>query len=192
MKFSCALFSLLILGSVFSSGQTNDASPAASSAGIGDFGYVPVHKFDSKRDAAADIQAAIAEARRTGKRIIVDIGGDWCPYCHQIDQLFQEHTELAELRDKNFITVNVYYGSDKKNEKALSHYSKVLGIPHFFVLEKDGTLLYSQHIVELREGGKYSPEKMRNFLTKWSPPVRFVNATKAETTATGSKTQDKQ
>lgn len=134
--------------------------------------YVPVRKFDPKRDAAADIQAAVAEAQRTGKRIIVDVGGDWCQYCHQMDQFFQEHPEISELRDRNFVTVAVYYGDDNKNHQLLSHYSKVLGIPHFYVLEKDGTMLYSQHVIELRTSGKYDPDKMQEFLLKWAPPAR--------------------
>src|SRR5207253_9698622 len=64
------------------------------------------------------------------QRIIPDVGGDWCQYCHQMDQLFQKHLELGELREKNFITVAVYYGSDKENEQALSRYQKVKCIPH--------------------------------------------------------------
>ena len=132
-------------------------------------GYVPVRGFDPKRDAAADIQAALVEAQRTGKRAIVDVGGDWCQYCHQMDQLFQEHPELADLRDKNFILVKVYYGNGNKNQDALAHYSKLLGIPHLFVLEKDGSLLHSQHAMELRSGGRYDPDKVRAFLLKWSP-----------------------
>jgi hypothetical protein len=44
----------------------------------------------------------------------------------------------------------------------------MVGIPHFFVLEKDGTLLYSQHVVELRKDGQYNPGKMWEFLVKWS------------------------
>ena len=91
-----------------------------------------MRKFDPKRDAAADIQAAIAEAQRTGKRVILDIGGDWCQYCHQMDQFFQDYPDVFQLREKNFVTVLIFYSSDNKNEKALSHYSKVLGIPHFF------------------------------------------------------------
>jgi len=132
-------------------------------------GYVPVRKFDPKRNAAADIQAAVAEARRTGKRVIVDVGGDWCQYCHQMDQLFQKHPELGELREKNFITVAVYYGSDKKNEQALSRYPKVNGIPHFYVLDGSGSVLHSQHLTELRTGANYDPDKVKDFLTKWSP-----------------------
>ena len=57
-------------------------------------GYVPVHNFDPKRDATADIQAAMIEAQRTGKRIILDVGGDWCQYCHQMDQFFNENPTL--------------------------------------------------------------------------------------------------
>jgi len=132
-------------------------------------GYVPVRKFDPKRNAAADIQAAVAEARRTGKRVIVDVGGDWCQYCHQMDQLFQQHPELVELREKNFVTVAVYYGSDKKNEQALSRYPKVNGIPHFYVLDGSGSVLQSQHLTELRTGANYDPDKVKDFLTKWSP-----------------------
>jgi len=158
----------LVLGSAFSFAQGNRA-PGGQVTGAADSSYVPVHKFDPKRDAAADIQAAIAEAQRTGKRILLDIGGDWCQYCHQMDQLFQEHPELLELRDKNFITVAIYYGTDKKNEQVLSHYPKVEGIPHFYVLDSGGSVLHSQHLLELRTGGKYDPDKMKAFLIKWSP-----------------------
>ncbi len=167
MKPQTALSILLVVGCAISFAQSTQAP--SQPPGVSD-GYVPVHKFDSKRDAAADIQAAIVEARKTGKRILLDVGGDWCRYCHQMDQLYQEHPELLHLRDQNFITVAVYYGDDNKNRQALAPYSKVLGIPHFFVLEKDGTLLFSQHVLELRAGGKYDPDKMKGFLLKWSPP----------------------
>jgi thioredoxin-related protein len=162
-----AIVLLLVLGCSFSFAQGNKASDVPVS-GAALSSYVPVHKFDPNRDAAGDIQAAIAEAQRTGKRILVDIGGDWCQYCHQMDQLFQEHPELLELRDNSFITVAVYYGTDKKNEQVLSHYPKLEGIPHFYVLDGRGSVLHSQHLLELRKGGKYDPDKMKEFLTKWS------------------------
>lgn len=168
MRGRPAAILFLVLGCSCSFAQTNTATDPPSSASS-DSSYVPVHKFDPQRDAAADIQAAIAEARRTNKRILVDVGGDWCQYCHQMDQLFQEHPELLELRDKTFITVAVYYGTDKKNEQALSHYPKVEGIPHIYVLDSRGAVLHSQHVLELRKNGKYDPHTMKEFLTKWAP-----------------------
>lgn len=172
MRFRCAVVLLISLGCLFSFAQTNNALDVKSASLAADNSYVPVHKFDPKRDAAADIQAAIVEAQKTGKRIILDVGGDWCQYCHQMDQLFQEHLELVEMRDRNFVTVAVYYGSDKKNEQTLSRYPKVEGIPHFYVLDGDGSVLHSQDLVELRKNGKYDPDKMKDFLLKWSPAHR--------------------
>src|SRR5690242_805809 len=88
-----------------------DTKPRAETEA--DSNYVAVHPFDPTRDASADVQRAIAEARKTGRRILLDIGGDWCPWCHSLDQLFQQHPELVEVRDQNFVTVAIYYGPDK-------------------------------------------------------------------------------
>ena len=162
-RFSRNCILVALLACLLRAGFAQNQSPQPAS------GYVPVQSFDPKRDAAADIEAALAEAQRTGKRAIIDVGGDWCQYCHQMDQLFVEHPDLIDLRDKNFILVKVYYGDKNKNRDALSHYSKLLGIPHLFVLEKDGSMLHSQHVTELRSGGNYDAEKMRAFLLKWAP-----------------------
>lgn len=80
---------------------------------------------------------AFAVARQTGKRILLDIGGSWCSWCQVLDQLFESNPELQRLLDANFIAVKIYYGAENKNEKALSRYSKLLGIPHFFILENN-------------------------------------------------------
>jgi thioredoxin-related protein len=149
-------------------GQSGSAREAKSAAAVGGAEYAPVLRFDQKRDAAADIQAAIHEAQRTGKRVLVDVGGDWCPYCQQMDQFLRTRPDLRKILDDNFITVRVFYSSADKNEKVLSHYPKVEGIPHFFVLDKDGTLLRSQHVLELRSHGAYDAEKMKAFLSKWA------------------------
>lgn len=167
MKFKFVPF-LFTLGALFTSclfGQEIRKPDAQSTTASG---YVADRRFDPARNASADIEQAIAEARKTGKRILLDVGGDWCPWCHALDQFFLEQPSLHQLREANFILVKVYYGEDKKNEQTLSRYSKVVGIPHFFILDATGNLLYSQHVVELRKDGVYDSGKMREFLTKWS------------------------
>jgi thiol:disulfide interchange protein len=134
-------FSVLMsigLGALFCLAQAGKAPDPQRQVVTPQHNYVPVHAYDPTRDAAADVQAAILEAQKTGKRILLDVGGEWCPWCHVLDEFFHQHPDVLELRDVNFVVVNVYYGSDR-NEKVLSHYSKVLGIPHFFVWDKDGT-----------------------------------------------------
>jgi thioredoxin-related protein len=131
---------------------------------------MPASHFDRNRDASADLMAAVAEAHRTGRRVLVDVGGPWCMYCAQMDTFFQTHPDLLELRDQRFVTVLVFYGEGEKNDKALGGLPAVEGIPHFYVLGEDGKLLRSQHVVELRESGNYSAGKMKRFLEEWAPP----------------------
>ena len=43
--------------------------------------YTPVTKFDASRDSENDLADAIKEAKRSNRKILLDIGGDWCPWC---------------------------------------------------------------------------------------------------------------
>src|SRR5258708_3594472 len=71
--------------------------------------YVPVSAYDPKRDAGRDSQEAIAEAQRTHKRILLEVGGNWCSWCHTLDGFFDSHKELLALRERNFVTVKINF-----------------------------------------------------------------------------------
>jgi thioredoxin-related protein len=134
--------------------------------------YVPVHAYDPARNADQDIKDAVAEAGRTGKRVLLEVGGEWCIWCHHMDEFFEKHTELLALREKNFIMVKINYSDENKNEQVLSRYPPVKGYPHIFVLERDGKLLQSQDTGKLEEGKSYNLDKFTAFLKEWSPPGR--------------------
>lgn len=152
--------------SSYTGDSTQNTNPATTPSP-----YIPVSRFDDTRDPAADIRAAIAEAARTHKRVLLYIGGLWCSYCDQMETFFDKNPDLVQLRDANFITVHVAYGSPKGTIPLPTEYSHLLGIPHFFVVDGDGTLLHSQHVLDLRENSDYSHARMKQFLTLWSPPA---------------------
>ena len=131
--------------------------------------YVPVTKYDPKRDAEADIRDAVQEAARTGKRVLVDVGGEWCGWCHTIDRFFEQNPKLLEYREQNFVMVKINFSPENENEKLLSHYPKIPGFPHLFILDEKGKLLHSQDTSELEEGKSYNLEKLFAFLRSWSP-----------------------
>lgn len=124
--------------------------------------------FDEHRDARADIRDALVEAKRSGRRVLLDVGGDWCMYCVQMDALFRNNPDLLTLRDHNFVIVYVFYGQGQTNAPVLSRYPAPEGIPHFYVLSSDGALIRSEHLLELRDSGDYSHDKMKAFLEQWS------------------------
>lgn len=126
--------------------------------------------FDPARDATKDLQEGIAEAARTGKRVLVDVGGNWCGWCHEMERFIEAHPELKALRDKNFVTVKVNYSPENQNAALLSKYPAIKGYPHLFVLDKDGSLLHSEDTSLLEDGkSSYVLEKFTAFLSQWAP-----------------------
>lgn len=128
-----------------------------------------VEVFDPKRDAAQDISRAVAEAKKSGRRIMLDVGGDWCSWCHLLDRMFERNAKLREQREQHFIWVKVNYSPENKNEAVLARYPKFKGYPHIFVLDGDGNFLHSQDTSLLEEGKGYSLEKLTAFLDRWKP-----------------------
>lgn len=134
--------------------------------------YKPITKFDPNRDAAKDIQDAITEARRTGKRIILDVGGDWCIWCHKLDNFFEENQDINHFLHENFIVVKINYSKESKNESVLAQYPKVAGYPHIFILDSDGKFLHSQNTGDLESGDHHDRNKVFNFLKAWAPSTK--------------------
>lgn len=134
--------------------------------------YVPVTKYDPSRNAAQDISDAVDEAKRTGRRVLIEVGGEWCSWCHRMDAFFEKNPDLLAMREKNFVMVKVNYSDENKNEAVLGAYPKVAGYPHIFVLERDGSLLFSQDTGELEEGKGYNLQKFMAFLMKWAPQAK--------------------
>jgi thioredoxin-related protein len=131
--------------------------------------YVPVTKYEPSRDAVRDIKDAISEAQRTGKNILLEVGGEWCSWCHILDRYFDANPKLTEFRNQNFITVKINWSPENYNEKALSQYPKINEYPFFLVLDKDGKLLQAQRTGVLEQGQSYNLDAMTGFLEKWAP-----------------------
>ena len=126
-------------------------------------------KYDITADPFADVQSAMAEARKTGKNILLDVGGEWCIWCHRLDSLFLGNKDLAQYLTENYVPLKINFSGANKNEKFLSQYPEIQGYPHLFVLDPGGTLIHSQDTGQLEEGKKHSKEKVLAFLKKWSP-----------------------
>ena len=131
---------------------------------------VLVGAYDPQRDPAKDVQAAIALAQSENKRILIEIGGDWCVWCHRMDAFIDGHADLLQLRNTNYILVKVNFSPEQENETFFSQYPPVPAYPHIFILESDGQFLYSQDTSELEAGDSYNLKKFTAFLRKWAKP----------------------
>jgi thiol:disulfide interchange protein len=128
--------------------------------------------YDPRRDPAADLRAAVQEARRSGKRILLEVGGEWCVWCHVFQDLVDKDKEVAARLRDGFVLVKVNWSPENENTRFLSAYPPIPGYPHFFVLESDGTYLRSQSFDTFTKGDAYDRAKVLAFLKQWSPPVK--------------------
>jgi thiol:disulfide interchange protein len=128
-----------------------------------------VETYDPKRDAAADLKATMDQARKKGKRILVQVGGDWCGWCHLMNKYFHENETVAAALQKDFIIQKVNYSEENRNKEFLGQYPSIKGYPHLFVLDSDGKLLHSQDTALLEEGKGYRESAVLEFLAKWAP-----------------------
>ncbi len=125
--------------------------------------------YDPAADPAADLAAAIVEAGQSGRRILLEVGGNWCIWCHRLEAFVEGHERVREAWDDGFVTVKVNYSPEAENREFLSRYPEVPGYPHLFVLDSDGTFLHSQGTGVLEEGEGYSEEAVVAFLERWAP-----------------------
>lgn len=138
-------------------------SRAARAAGAASAGY------DAKRDPAADVRAAVQVARTSGQRILLEVGGEWCGWCHVLQDLVTGDKEVGSRLREGFILVKVNWSPENENTRFLSAYPQIPAYPHFFVLDSNGTYLWSQPGADFVKGTGYDRIKFLAFLKKWSP-----------------------
>ena len=125
--------------------------------------------------AAADIEAALKEATRTNRRVLVDFGGNWCPDCKVLDINLHKPENLAVL-NRHYVMVHVNVG-DKgitDNFPVADRYGIPLkkGVPALAVLEPDGRVVYAQKSGEFGSMRSMDPQSVNDFLVKWKGATR--------------------
>jgi thiol:disulfide interchange protein len=123
-------------------------------------------KFDPGRDAAADLQQALALAQAQHKMVFVDVGGEWCSWCHLFDRFVASHPEVQKALSERYILVKVNYSPQQPNKAVLSRFPKPKGYPHFYVLDASGKVLASQATDEFEAGSDYDETKVLGFLRR--------------------------
>ena len=126
-------------------------------------------RFDPKRDAAADLQEALAQAGAQGKRVLVDVGGEWCTWCHVLDRFIAGRPEVQRAVNAHYVWLKVNWSPQNRNEPVLGRWPKAKGYPHLYVLDASGQLLASQATSEFEAGQDYDEQKMLAFLRRHAP-----------------------
>ncbi len=123
--------------------------------------------YDPARDPFADGRTAIALAKATQRRILIEVGGDWCKWCHLLDRFIKSDKEIEQALYQTFVVLKVNVSDENANEKFLAAFPENLGYPHMYVADINGKVIHSQDTGKFLDNLKYSKQKFMAFLNKW-------------------------
>jgi thioredoxin-related protein len=133
--------------------------------------------YDEKADGQMAIGAALASARKENRRVLIQWGGNWCPWCHRLFNQFKADKELARTLAQDYDLVLVDIGRREKNMALAAGYGADLaknGIPFLTILDADGKTLVNQPTEPFEKVSKeekgYDSAKLLEFLKKYQAP----------------------
>lgn len=127
-------------------------------------------RYDLARDPVADIFSGMAQAKAARKRVLLEVGGDWCPPCETLDRFLRDDPGLNGMADVDFVVVRVAVPQMGTNIPALRALPRIEGYPHLFVLDPDGRLIASKETDDLEKGDSYDSLKVADFLSAQRAP----------------------
>lgn len=133
--------------------------------------------FDPAADGEAQVRAGLETARTSGRRVLLLLGANWCPWCHRLDALLADK-EMRPQWERDFVLVKIDVnrkGPTPRNAGVLERYRRPpqKGIPMLTVLDATGAILFAAPQDDWATDDKKAidPVKLKQCLTAWAKGV---------------------
>jgi thiol-disulfide isomerase/thioredoxin len=128
--------------------------------------------YDEKANADAAVASATARAKRSGKLLLIDLGGNWCLDCRILSGVM-ETQPLTAWMDKHFEIVSVDVGRFDKNQqiqKSFGIRGRLEGVPALLIVNpRTGKLVNEGHVTALADARSLTPQALADWLAGWAP-----------------------
>ena len=130
------------------------------------------YPYDEAANADAAVAAARARAAASHKRLLIDLGGNWCADC----RILAATLELPEVRAfvaAHYELVQVDVGRFDKNLQIPARYgikSRLEGVPSLLVVDpRSDRLINAGHVSALADARHMTPQSLADWLAGWTP-----------------------
>jgi thiol:disulfide interchange protein len=178
MKITCLL--VLSLSLFIGSATAVSAAPVVEISSLPTYSKI----YDDQRDPFQDATAALTLAKETNRQVLIEIGGNWCSWCHKMDSFLIKNPEVYQALHSQYVLLKVNVSDSNENNDFMKSLPPVLGYPHMYVSTAQGKMILSKDTAELLADNNYSKSQWLSFLNKWSVAN---NAADVKTTAQHSE-----
>ena len=145
-------------------------APHLSIGAATDLPVVMRQPYGEDANADAVVNAAFARARKNGKRVLIDLGGNWCGDCLVLANIMQL-PEMKPFIAAHFEVVTVDVGRFDKNLQVPARFgitTRLEGVPAVIIAEPDGSFVNPGKITALSDARHMTPQAIADWLAQWA------------------------
>ena len=149
------------------------AAVPAPQPSIKSFQQLPVlstQPYDEGANADAAVAAALARAQKSHKRLLIDLGGNWCVDCIVLAN-FLKLPEMQRFMAAHYEVVTVDVGRFNRNLQIPARYGltkKLEGVPALLIVTPDGKLVNGKDVFATASASEMTPKSVADYLAKYA------------------------
>lgn len=127
------------------------------------------YPYDERANADRAVAAARAQGKASGKKLLIDLGGNWCPDCRILAGVM-EVPALKAFLARHYVIVTVDIGRLDKNRQIAAHYgiTSLAGVPALLIVDpKTDRLVNRDRLFALADARNMTTQGLADWLAQW-------------------------
>jgi thiol-disulfide isomerase/thioredoxin len=145
-------------------------APKPSIASLQQLPIVIAQPYDEQANPDAAVAAAFDRAKKTHKRVLIDLGGNWCPDCIVLAN-FMQLPEMRRFVEKHFEEVSVDVGRFDKNLQIPARFgfnTRLKGVPTVIIATPDGKMVNGDDVFATSDARHMTPQALSDYLARYA------------------------
>ena len=145
-------------------------APKPSIASFQQLPVITMQPYDEAANADAQVAAAFARAQKSHKRVLIDLGGNWCVDCLVLSN-FLRLPEMRRFMNAHYEEVLVDVGRFNRNLQIPARFGvtkKLEGVPALLIATPDGKLVNGDKIFATADAHSMTPQALADYLARYA------------------------
>lgn len=131
---------------------------------------VEMHPYDETANAKAAFRTAMARATKAHKRLLVDLGGNWCGDCIALAN-FMRLPAIKAFVDAHYEVVTIDVGRFDRNLDIPAKFGfteRLKGVPMVLVVTPKGKLVNRDDVFATSDARHMTPQALADYLARYA------------------------